>query len=180
MRQRQKMFCIILLCGCVLTLSGCNNIYKALSNGTEKILDVASDTVGNIPKDAALDVMDTINKMGGKTVLTSDDSLKGERITGIDSYVGTYSAEYENFSKTEYLFGGTDIEREAGKDLSITCTLKVESGNAKVFWISGSENPIIFIGMDGTYKETISLPSGGNYIGIECENFTGCIDIEVE
>ena len=99
--KKKRAFYIILLCGCILTLSGCNSIYKALSNGTEKVLEVASDTVGDAPKNAALDVMDTINEIGGNSILTSEKSLQGERITGIDNYVGTYSAEYNNFSKTE-------------------------------------------------------------------------------
>lgn len=176
----KRTFCIILLCGCILTLSGCNNIYKALSNGTEKILDAASDVVGDTPKNAALDVMNTINEVGGNSVLTSENSLQGERITGIDNYVGTYFAEYKDFSKTEYIFGGTDIERENGNDLSVTCTLKIDNGTAKVFWASGNEEPIILIQADGTYNETITLPSGGNYIGIECDGFTGSIELNIE
>lgn len=178
--MKKRTFCIILICGWILTLSGCNNIYKALSNGTEKILEVASDTVGDAPKNAALDVMDTLNEIGGNSVLTSDNSLQGERITGIDNYVGTYSAEYKDFSKTEYLFGGTDIEREAGNEVSVTCTLKIDSGTAKVFWASGSEAKIILIDTSGTYSETITLPGGGNYIGIECDDFTGSIEMNIE
>ncbi len=27
---------------------------------------------------------------------------------------------------------------------------------------------------------TITLPEGGNYIGIECENFTGNIELNIE
>ena len=30
----------------------------------------------------------------------------------------------KSFSDTEYLFGGTSIKREAGKDISVTCTLE--------------------------------------------------------
>ena len=32
----------------------------------------------------------------------------------------------------------------------------------------------------GTYSDTITLPEGGNYIGIECENFTGNIELNIE
>ena len=35
--------------------------------------------------------------------MTSENSLQGERIAGVDNYVGTYSAEYNDFSNTEYL-----------------------------------------------------------------------------
>ena len=55
-----------------------------------------------------------------------------------------------------------------------------DSGTAKVFWISGSENPVSLIETDGTYKETIILSSGNNYIGIECEDFTGSMELNIE
>ena len=32
----------------------------------------------------------------------------------------------------------------------------------------------------GTYSDTITLPDGGNYIGIECESFTGSIELNIE
>lgn len=46
----KRILCIILICVSALSLSGCNSIYQALSDGTEKILDMASDTVGDTPK----------------------------------------------------------------------------------------------------------------------------------
>ena len=85
-----------------------------------------------------------------------------------------------NFSGTEYLFGGTSIKREAGKDLSIDCALEVTEGTAKVFWISGSDEAVTLIEATGTYSDTITLPDGENYIGIECENFTGNIELNIE
>ena len=99
---------------------------------------------------------------------------------GIDDYTGCYTADYENFSDTEYLFGGTSIKREAGKELSIDCTLEVTEGTAKVFWISGSDETVTLLETTGTYSDTITLPEGGNYIGIECENFTGSIELNME
>ena len=43
--------------------------------------------------------MDALNEIGGNTVLTSESSLQGERTTGIDNYVGTYSANMRTFQK---------------------------------------------------------------------------------
>ena len=99
---------------------------------------------------------------------------------GIDDYTGTYTADYTIFSGTEYLFGGTSIKREAGKELSIDCALEVTEGTAKVFWISGSDEAVTLIETTGTYSDTITLPDGGNYIGIECESFTGSIELNIE
>uniref|UniRef100_UPI003FEFAD7C hypothetical protein n=1 Tax=Dysosmobacter welbionis TaxID=2093857 RepID=UPI003FEFAD7C len=98
----------------------------------------------------------------------------------IDDYTGSYTADYEDFSDTEYLFGGTSIKREAGKELSIDCALEVTDGTAKVFWISGADEAVTLLETTGTYSDTITLPEGGNYIGIECENFTGSIELNME
>lgn len=72
----------------------------------------------------------------GSIELTNSLVLKGKKEKGVDDYTGTYQADYKNFSDTEYLFGGTSIEREAGKEIAVTCTLNITSGVAKVFWIS--------------------------------------------
>ena len=94
--------------------------------------------------------------------------------------IAIHTANYEDFSDTEYLFGGTSIKREAGKDLSIDCALEVTEGTAKVFWISGADEAVTLFETTGTYSDTITLPDGGNYIGIECENFTGNIELNIE
>ena len=62
----------------------------------------------------------------------------------------------------------------------IDCTLEVTEGTAKVFWISGSDEAVTLIETTGTYSDTITLPDGGNYIGIECEDFTGNIELNIE
>ena len=75
-------------------------------------------------------------------------------------YTGSYTANYEDFSDTEYLFGGTSIKREAGKDLSIDCALAVTDGTAKVFWISEADEEVTLLETTGTYSDTITLPEG--------------------
>lgn len=55
--------------------------------------------------------------------------------------------------------------------------LNITSGTAKVFWFSGSDAPKTLLEADGTYAETITLPDGGNYIGITCEDFTGSLGL---
>ena len=131
-------------------------------------------------KDKILDHYNNIVQSAGAIELTGKLSLEGTKEKGIDDYTGTYTANYENYSGTEYLFGGTSIKREAGKELAIDCTLEISEGTAKVFWISGSDEAVTLIETTGTYSDTITLPDGGNYIGIECENFTGNIELNIE
>ena len=45
---------------------------------------------------------------------------------------------------------------------------------------SGSDEAVTLIEATGTYSDTITLPDGGNYVGIECEEFTGNIELNIE
>ncbi len=131
-------------------------------------------------KDEILDQYNNVVQSAGNVALTSDFSLKGNRTYGDDCYTGTYKADYKDFSKTEYLFGGTSIERENGKDISVSCDLEITEGTAQVFWVSGSDDPIILLEATGNYSETITLPEGGNYIGVIGKNFTGHLEMNIE
>ncbi len=131
-------------------------------------------------KDEILDQYNNVVQSAGNAALTSDFSLKGNRTYGDDCYTGTYTADYKDFSKTEYLFGGTFIERENGKDISVSCDLEITKGTAQVFWVSGSDDPVILLEATDSYSETITLPEGGNYIGITGNNFTGHLEMNIE
>ena len=131
-------------------------------------------------KDEILDQYNNVVQSAGNAALTSDFSLKGNRTYGDDCYTGTYTADYKDFSKTEYLFGGTFIERENGKDISVSCDLEITEGTAQVFWVSGSDDPMILLEATGNYSETITLPEGGNYIGVIGNNFTGHLEMNIE
>ena len=141
---------------------------------------VGSFMLAGCSKDEILNHYNNIVQSAGSIELTGKSSLQGEKEKGIDDYTGNYTADYANFSGTEYLFGGTSIKRESGKELSIDCTLEVTEGTAKVFWISGADEAVTLFETTGTYSDTITLPGGGNYIGIECENFTGNIELNIE
>ena len=118
-------------------------------------------------KDEILNHYNNIVQSAGSIELTGKSSLQGEKEKGIDDYTGTYTADYANFSGTEYLFGGTSIKREAGKELSIDCALEVTEGTAKVFWISGSDEAVTLIEasiLDNVTRESVesTLVKNGN------------------
>ena len=76
-------------------------------------------------KDEILDHYNNIVQSAGAIELTGKSSLEGKK------------KKKKDFSDSEYLFGGTSIKREAGKDLSIDCTLEVAGRNCKSildFW----------------------------------------------
>ncbi len=141
---------------------------------------LGASVLSGCTKNEVLDQYNNIVQSAGSIALTGNPSLQGTKEKGIDDYTGSYTANYEDFSDTEYLFGGTSIKREAGKELSIDCTLEVTEGTAKVFWLSGADEAITLIEATGIYSDTITLPDGGNYIGIECKDFTGNIELNIE
>ena len=153
----KKIFSLVLVCTLAigLSLTGCS-------------------------KDEILDQYNNVVQLAGNATLTRDLSLKGKRTYGDDHYTGTYVADYKDFSKTEYLFGGTSIERENGKDISVSCDLEITEGTAQVFWVSGSDDPVILLEATDSYSETITLPEGGNYIGVTGNNFTGHLKVNIE
>ena len=153
----KKIFSLVLVCTLAigLSLTGCS-------------------------KDEILDQYNNVVQLAGNATLAGDLSLKGKRTYGDDHYTGTYVADYKDFSKTEYLFGGTSIERENGKDISVSCDLEITEGTAQVFWVSGSDDPVILLEATDSYSETITLPEGGNYIGITGNNFTGHVELDIK
>ena len=77
---------------------------------------IGVSTLSGCTKDEILNHYNNVVQSAGSIELTGKLSLQGKKEKGIDDYTGSYQADYENFSDTEYLFGGTSIKREAGKD----------------------------------------------------------------
>ena len=68
-------------------------------------------------KDGVLSAYESVVQFAGQFALTPAIQLQGVRAFGEDHYTGDYRAEYENFSGTEYLFGGTST---VGRDVQVT------------------------------------------------------------
>ena len=116
----------------------------------------------------------------GDNGLTNNNDLQGKRNLGADSYVGTYEADYENFSGEEILFGGTALERDDGNEIKISCNMDKTSGTLKLILQTGTNDPEVLCDTETSYSETIELPSASNYIIVEAENFTGSLDLTIE
>ncbi len=140
---------------------------------------LGASVLSGCTKEEVLDQYNHIVQSAGSIALTPNASLQGTKEAGVDDYTGSYTADYAGFSGTEYLFGGTSINRAAGKELALSCTLEITQGSAKLFWLSRAEEAVCLLEISGTYADTISLPEGGNYIGIECEDFTGSITLNL-
>ena len=193
MQQSHKRWASLLLCGllCALLLSGCSDVLQALADGTDAVLggladvtdtalDAAADATDDTVKEAILGTYESLVDTAGSWALMPEGSLQGERIPGEDDYTGTYAADYEDFSGTELLFGGTTLDRESGDTVEVTCSLAIEGGEAAVFLRSGSEDPVILLSESGDYSGTIEVGGGSVYLGVWAEGVTGSVSIQLQ
>lgn len=139
-------------------------------------------TITACSKDEILDNYNNVIQNAGEYELTGDSKLKGTRTYGVDSYVGTYKADYKDFSGIEYIFGGTSINRSNGNKIEIKCTSASKDGSVKLIFASGSNEPEVLceFNKNNEYSDTIELPDGRNYIGIECDGFSGNVDLIIK
>ena len=204
MKENRKRWALLLTCGllCALLLSGCSGVLQSLADGTDAVLgglaagtdqvmntladwtddvmSAAADATDDSVKDAILDAYGSLVDAAGAWALTPDRSLRGERVRGEDDYTGDYEADYEDFSGTELLFGGTTLDRAAGNTVEISCSLTVEEGEAAVFLRSGSEDPVLLLSGSGDYAGTIEVGGGSVYLGVWGEGVTGSVSIQIE
>lgn len=133
-------------------------------------------TILDSPKDKIINAYDSIIQSFDNAGLTNKWKLKGKRDFGKDKYVGTYKAEYDNYTEKEIIFGGTALHRRNGDHLKLTIKVNKESGNIKVINKLG-EHEITIIEDTGEYKDTIYIDGMSYYLKIDLDNFTGSIDV---
>ena len=204
MNENRKRWVPLLTCGllCALLLSGCSGVLQSLADGTDAVLGglaegtdqvtgaladmtdaalgAAADATDDSVKDTLVGAYGSLVDAAGSWALTPDRSLQGERVRGEDDYTGTYEANYEDFSGTELLFGGTTLDREAGNTVELSCSLNIEEGEIAVFLCSGSEDPVILLSESGDYSSTIEVGGGSTYIGVWGEEANGSVSIQIE
>lgn len=206
MRQNKKYAKRTLLLGFVVmglfSLTGCSDFFQTLADGKnavidgatdvkdsaiggltdakDTVLDAAAQAIGDGPKDAILGAFDAFTDATGKIALTGDGSLQGNRMIGEDSYTGSYTADYNSYSDTELIFGGTALERESGDTIKITCSLNVDDGEAIIFLRSGAEEPVALLDDTGEYTATLDVSGNSTYIGVWGDNYTGSVSIDIE
>ena len=64
---------------------------------------LGASVLSGCTKDEVLDQYNNIVQSAGSIALTGNLSLQGTKEKGIDDYTGSYTADYEDFSDTEYL-----------------------------------------------------------------------------
>lgn len=143
------------------------------------IVYVSIFNAGENPKDKIINIYDSFIQSFDAVGLTSNSKLKGKREYGIDKYVGTYYAHYDNDSGEETIFGGTLLHRKNGDHIKLKIKIEKESGNISVMAKLG-DNATTLIEDTGEYEDDIYIEGMSYYLTIKLDNFKGNIDMIAE
>ena len=132
-----------------------------------------------VSKDSAMNTYNNFLQDVSSLGITSDNKIQGERTFGIDEYVGTYKANYNNITKEETIFGGTALDRENGNTIKLKIKVDKHNGDIEIINKLGTENEIL-ISDTGEIEKTIDVKEKSYYLIIKTNNFTGNVDIVSE
>lgn len=112
----------------------------------------------------------------GMTQITKDASLCGKRSLEqeADYYTGNYTAEVEHVTGRDVVFGGAGIEE---RKISCSGSVDIKSGKAKIRVRMNEEVVYVEPDENGYFEKEFSFASGGNYIMLDYEDFTGSVNL---
>ena len=110
----------------------------------------------------------------GQAQITDSKDLIGSRDAGIDDYVGSYEAACKEDSGRDVIFGGASTKELT---LYVSGTVQTDSGSATVRIRLNDEVIELTPDENGDFETELSLESGGNYIMVLYEDFTGTVEL---
>ncbi len=132
-----------------------------------------------ISKEDIINTYDSFLQDTSVNGLTKDNKLEGKRDFGIDEYVGTYNANYNNKTKEETIFGGTVLDRKNGNTISLRVKVEKQSGSIEIISNSGTESEVL-INDTGEIEKTVNVKEKSYYLKVKVTDFTGNIEIVAE
>ena len=91
-----------------------------------------------------------------------------------DCYSGSYNAQAEQMTGRDVVFGGAGMEE---RTISCSGNIDRESGSIKIRVRMNEEVVYISPNENGHFEKEFSFESGGNYIMVDYEDFTGSIEL---
>ena len=148
----RKWWKAALLCCMVLPLTACG--FHGMSSW--KWLEVVDDLAGAL----------------GAAQITADEELLGERIRHDDGYVGSYTAQCQDSTGKDVVFGGASIEP---RRIQVYGQILTDRGRAAVRIRMNAAVMVLETDGEGRFEAEIHLGSGGNYIMVDYEDFSGTV-----
>ena len=132
-----------------------------------------------ISKEGIINTYDSFLQDTSINGLTKDNKLEGKREYGIDEYVGSYTAYYNNKTKEETIFGGTTLNRRNGNTITLKIKVEKQSGNIEIISNSGTESEVL-IKDTGETEKTVDVKGKSYYLKVKVTDFTGNLEIVAE
>lgn len=124
--------------------------------------------------DEAVSFVENLAGIVGSFQITSDRDLIGERSCGEDAYTGRYWAECGGNTGKDVVFGGASLET---KRLYVSGYVNAYSGRAVVRIRTNGDVMELEPDEDGYFETELKLESGGNYIMVRYEDFSGTVEL---
>lgn len=187
--MRKLISALLLLSILTVSLTGCG--MDDLFDGFVKEYEDNKDGIKSEIKELKDGLRNEINdwmSSASQYSLTKDKDLTGKRKCKGDNYVGTYQADYNEFNGKEYIFGGTSMKRVDGSALTVTYSIRIQSGEAVLYWLESTDEHIILgdkekhIIAKATDEDVYSFTvnAGDNFIVFEGDSFTGSLSLQVK
>lgn len=155
----KHQFLFFLMVGLLLGLAGC------------RLKDMEPEEMQNF--------LDGVVENIGDSQITDDADLIGTLVLtdSADSYAGDYTAECQDMSGWDVVFGGASIHN---RELFLSGSVETESGTATVRIRMNEEVLELEPDADGYFETPLKLDNGGNYIMVVYEDFSGSIELACE
>lgn len=124
-----------------------------------------------------VDQFDRIVGKLGQSQITADEDLIGTRENEENSYTGTYRSTCNGDTGRDAVFGGASIEERA---LCVSGYVHSVCGEAKIRIRMNGEVIVLQCDEDGYFSTTLNCSSGGNYVMVLYDEFTGTVEMTSE
>jgi len=113
----------------------------------------------------------------GSGQLSKDDELIGKRTAEDDLFSGRYTARVAGETGRDVVFGGSSI---LTRTIRLDAEIKAEAGTAEIRVRMNDEVISLTPDEDGRITTVLHFISGGNYIMVDYESFTGTVEMTCE
>jgi len=113
----------------------------------------------------------------GSGQLSKDDELIGKRTAEDDLFSGRYTAQVAGETGRDVVFGGSSI---LTRTIRLDAEIKAEAGTAEIRVRMNDEVISLTPDEDGRITTVLHFISGGNYIMVDYESFTGTVEMTCE
>lgn len=110
----------------------------------------------------------------GSGQLSKNDELIGKRTAEDDLFSGRYTAQVAGETGRDVVFGGSSI---LTRTIRLDAEIKAEAGGAEIRVRMNDDVMTLTPDDDGRITTALHFVSGGNYVMVDYQNFTGTVEM---